>query len=121
MGFDVIENDIELVLNGHDEPHNIIPVPYYINDKEFQRCINKYIVQPTLIICSDEIYADIIHDGSISKSLLGIYKVSELTTQLLQTQWKELSDVIQKWYTDSKECIIDPQIRLTTYGSMSIS
>lgn len=120
MGFDTIVNDIELVLNGHDEPHNIIPVPYCIEDKEFQRFINKSIVNPTLIICPDEIYGDIIHDATISKSLLGICKVSDLTTKLLQTQWKNLYNIIQKELVDSKECVIDPKFRLTTHNERRI-
>jgi hypothetical protein len=120
MGFDVIQYDIELLLHSHDEPHNIIPVPYCISNYTFQKFINRIIVNPTLIICTDEIYDDIIHDQTIPNSLLGICKVSELTTQLMQTHWKKLSDIIHKGYSDSDECIINPKFRLSTYNERKI-
>lgn len=120
MGYDVIQNDIDLVLHSHDEPHNIIPYPYIINDKKTQYNINKGIKNPTLIICPDEIYEKVKQDVTISKGLLGVYKISELTTKLLQKHWKQLSKEIISNFNNSKECIVDPTFRLTAYDERKI-
>jgi len=90
MGFDVIEMDIDLILSGHDAPHNIIPFPYYVNDKEMQRHLNHRVINPTLIICEDELYEELSQDSTIPKSLLGIVKISELSSELLQVHWDKL-------------------------------
>lgn len=94
MGFDVTEMDIDLILSGHDEPHNIITFPYCINDKKMQKFINSGILNPTLIICEDELYEDLIQDLTIPKSLLGIVKISELSSNLLHEHWNKLRNHI---------------------------
>lgn len=119
MGFDVIENDIELVFHSHDEPHNIIPFPYCINDEKKQHFLNKGIISPTLIFCPDKIYNYVMKDTTMPKGLLGIYKISELTTELLQKQWKQLSKIICDKFS-GEECIIDPIFRLTNIGERKI-
>jgi len=96
VGFDTLEMDIDLILSGHDEPHNIIPVPYCQGEKEKQRIINKCIINPTLIICEDGLYEDVANDETIQRSLLNIVKISELSLELLQEQWKKLQDHIIK-------------------------
>lgn len=90
VGFDTLEMDIDLIISGHDEPHNIIPVPYCKGEKKKQQIINKCIINPTLIICEDDLYEDVVNDEAIQRSLLNIVKISELSLKLLQEQWKKL-------------------------------
>lgn len=120
MGFDTIENDIELVLHSHDEPHNIIVFPYCPNEKGTQKFINHGIVNPTLIICPDEIFDEVTHDLTIPQGILGIYKISDLTTRLLQKQWKQLSNTIKQNCSDSKSCIVESNFRITVRGERKI-
>ncbi|EEO39707.1 hypothetical protein FSCG_00420 [Fusobacterium vincentii 4_1_13] len=119
-GFDVITNDIELILHTHDEPHNIIIFPYCTNNKEKQNIFNHLIENPILIICPDELYEDIKEDITIPKSFLGIYKVSELTSELLIEQWEKLSDMIISNFPNEKKCIINPNFRLTKSNERKI-
>ncbi len=120
MGFDVLEMDIELVLRSHDEPHNIIPIPYCKNNIELQNIINRNIVNPTLIICEDKIYDDVANDNTISKSVLNIVKISELSSELLHNHWNKLSNYIHGFDKDIKQCVVENSFRLTTQNERNI-
>lgn len=120
MGFDVISMDIELVLCSHDEPHNIIPIPYYKENINLQRIINKGIINPTLIICEDKLYDTIIKDKTIPVSLLNIIRISDLSSELLRNHWQKLSCYIHELEEESVECIVDDNFRLTTKKERNI-
>ncbi len=109
MGFDVIENGIDLVIHSHDEPHNIIPLPY---SKENESLVKDLIKNPSLIICEDEIYNDIICLDSVKDSVLGIKRVSELNSKLLIQHWKDLSKRVCNSLEGVTECIVDNSFRL---------
>ncbi len=113
MGFDVFENDIELVLHSHDEPHNIIVCPFVRNNPVFQKEINRILVNATLIVCPDDIYQDVLCCSDITKPLLGIYKISDLNTELVHEHWKQLSLYARKIEPEIDTCIIDSEFRLT--------
>ncbi|MDK2866100.1 MAG: hypothetical protein PWP38_415 [Clostridiales bacterium] len=120
MGFDVIDNDIELVLHAHDEPHNIIPYPYTVSEPLIQQELNRGIVNPTLIICADAIYDAVIQDKTLASSVLGIVKVSELSTALMQQHWQQLKDRIVENYENAVPCVIDPSFKLTEWDERKI-
>lgn len=120
MGFDVTQIDIELILRSHDEPHNIIPIPYYKYSKYLQNKINESIVNPTLIICEDKMYDYIIKDVTVPKSLLGVVKISELSSQLLQIHWSRLSEYIHKIDKETESCVVDSKFKLTSQYERNI-
>ncbi|MDP4146948.1 MAG: CHAT domain-containing protein [Bacillota bacterium] len=120
MGFDVTEMDIDLILGGHDEPHNIIPFPYCVSDRKIQQIINKGLVNPTLIICEDEVYEEVMKDSTIPKSLLGIVKTSELSSDLLHEQWDKLQTHIIQNTTNDGTGLKDIECNLTNSNTRGI-
>jgi hypothetical protein len=73
-----------------------------------------------LIICPDEIYEEVMKDTTIPEALLGVCKISDITSQLLQKHWNRLSDTIKKNIDGSKGCIVDSNFRLTTRNERRI-
>ncbi len=113
MGFDVVSMDIDLVLSGHDEPHNIIPFPYCRNAGEKQRIYNGLIRDATLIICEDKLYDTLKKDPDIPESLLGLVKISQLTSGLLKEHWNRICKHITTYVKEFEPCSAENEICLT--------
>ena len=94
VALDLFENSCCDYLYCHDSPHNIKTLPFFSDNSLRQNNINAYITNPTLIICPDNIseYVKNIPQAKLSK--LGICKISELNTQLLNQHWNRLTTLI---------------------------
>lgn len=121
VGFDVTNMDIELILKSHDEPHNIVPLPYNHNwDMSKKMILQMMIKNPTLIICDDSIYDDLIESNILEDSILGILKVSELKSEFIYNYWDILGKHINTNYKESTKCIVDKEFRLTNESERTI-
>lgn len=120
IGFDVLTMDIDLIMNAHDEAHNIVPLPYKLNDRSYSEFVNNNLVNPTLIICEDDIYESLMMNLDISKSKHGIFKISELSSDLLKIHWELISDNISSITKENRICDDYSFIRLTTIENRNI-
>lgn len=120
IGPDVFEIDVDILLHSHDEPHNILIFPFSITNSQLNIEMKYRIVNPTLIICTDNIYEEVVKIFNAEKSLLGIHRVSDLNTELLQRHWKLLSSAVRNYYSEAKECIVAPNFRLLSSNERKI-
>ena len=103
IALDLTEYSYREYLYCHDTPHNIITLPFFVNNSEEQKNINNYIKNPTLIICPDNIYEQIKNILQIKTSQLGVCKISELNTQMLHKHWNSLATSVINNGIASKE------------------
>ena len=108
-GFDTVSCDIDLLMHSHDEPHNIIVMPYI---REQKSAIKKLVDDPAIIICADDIFQEINDIIGAENTTLGIYKISELSSELLRTHWDTLSNYFIAHEKSSEPCVVDLNFRL---------
>lgn len=108
-GFDTVSCDIDLLMHSHDEPHNTIVIPYI---REQKNTIKNLVHDPTIIICADDIFQDINDIIGAENTTLGIYRISELSSELLRTHWDNLSNFCIAHEKDSEPCVVDLSFRL---------
>lgn len=110
--FDTIENNLEDILFNHDESHNIMVIPHTLIKN------TNILNNPTLIICQDELYEKVIRANFNSK--LGIYRVSELNTELLNEHYQKISEVSQKFFDNYVRVEVPFHFRLTITNERKI-
>ncbi|MGE7115159.1 hypothetical protein [Lysinibacillus sp. NPDC047702] len=109
-----------MILNGHDEPHNIIPIPYVLKGTNINEYISNNYGHPTLIICEDELYEDLIGSIDVSNSVLGIVKISDISSNLLQIHWTKLAQHINTSTNNIEVCDDYSFIKLSTKSTQGI-
>ncbi len=108
-GFDTISCDIDLLMHSHDEPHNTIVIPYL---SDYKSIIKNLVHEATIVICPDNIFRDIKDAIGVENTTLGIYKISDLSSELLRRHWDNLSDLFIAHEKDSESCVVDSSFRL---------
>ena len=105
IGYDVISCDIDLLLHTTDEAHDILPIPFPLHDISQRKQLYNFLFDPTLIICPDEIYEEVVQDPDIPCPLLGICRMSSLNVELLHKHWKRISEFVLSHEKEESVCV----------------
>lgn len=105
IGYDVMSCDIDLLLHASDEAHDILPVPFPLHNIPQRKWLYRFLFDPTLIICPDEIYEEVVRDPDVPRPVLGICRISSLSAELLHEHWKRISEFILSHEEEEEACV----------------
>ena len=117
--FDTSSCDIELIINSHDEAHNIIILPFYDNEDTNNR-LSLLLDDVTLIICEDDVLSSVQNKYKNVKTRIGLVNISSLTSDLLQEHWKQLAIQYHSIAKETEMCLIDSSFCLMNESERKI-